>query len=108
MLGKRCEKGGLSKLCLVGDCAYPARPYMLVPFKGSKEGLPESKYYWNFVQSSTHMPVERAFGMLKARFHILLKRCDMDLHNVPSVVAACLVLHNICLVHKDRFDMQWT
>ncbi|MCO5612014.1 hypothetical protein L7F22_066276 [Adiantum nelumboides] len=40
-LGKRCENGMLNKFCLVGDCAYFARPYMLVPFKGSKDGLPD-------------------------------------------------------------------
>ena len=88
-LGQRCQRGELGKFCLVGDCAYPARPYMLVPFKGCKEGLSHAKYYWNFIQSSTRMPVERAFGMLNARFQILLKRCDMNLRYVPDVVC-CL------------------
>ncbi|MCO5566581.1 hypothetical protein L7F22_020258 [Adiantum nelumboides] len=106
-LGKRCENGMLNEFCFVEDCAYSARPYMLVPFKGSKDGLPDDKYYWNFIQSSTRMAVERAFGMLKARFRILLKRCDMDLRNMPSLVVACLVLHNICVVHKDQFNMEW-
>ncbi|KAI5082559.1 hypothetical protein GOP47_0002302, partial [Adiantum capillus-veneris] len=45
--------------------------------------------------------------MLKARFRILLKRCDMDLRNMPSVVVACLVMHNLCIVHKDHFNMDW-
>ncbi|MCO5579535.1 hypothetical protein L7F22_033391 [Adiantum nelumboides] len=106
-LGKRCEKGMLNEFCLVEDCAYFARPYMLVPFKGSKEGLYDDKYYWNFIQLSTRMAMERAFDMLKTRFCILLKRCDMDLHNTPSLIVACLVLHNICLVHKDQFNMEW-
>ncbi|MCO5575988.1 hypothetical protein L7F22_029795 [Adiantum nelumboides] len=48
-LGKRCENGMLNEFCLVEDCAYSARPYMLVPFKGSKDGLPDDKYYWNFI-----------------------------------------------------------
>ncbi len=106
-IGQRCARGWFGNYCLVGDCAYPARPYMLVPFKGCKEGLYHLKYYWNFIQSSTRMPVERAFGMLKARFRILLKRCDMDLHHVPDLVAACLVLHNVCICHNDSFDMDW-
>ncbi|MCO5602746.1 hypothetical protein L7F22_056884, partial [Adiantum nelumboides] len=105
-LGQKCVKGELGKYCLVGDCAYPARPYMLVPFKGCKEGISHQRYHWNFIPSSTRMAVKRAFGMLKARFGILLKRCDMDLHNVPDVVA-CLVLHNICICHGDSFDMEW-
>ena len=62
-LGQRCARGEFNNYCLVGDCAYPARPYMLVPFKGCKEGLSPMKYHWNFIQSSTRMPVEQAFGI---------------------------------------------
>ncbi|MCO5575992.1 hypothetical protein L7F22_029799 [Adiantum nelumboides] len=97
----------LKEFCLVGDCAYFARPYMMVPFKGSKDGLPDDKYYWNFIHASTRMAVERAFGMLKTHFGILLKHCDMDLRNMPSIVVAFLVLPNICVVHKDQFNMEW-
>lgn len=53
----------------------------------------------SFIQSSTRMPVERACGMLKARFCILLKRCDMDLQYVPDLGAACLVLPKICYLY---------
>ncbi|MCO5572949.1 hypothetical protein L7F22_026711 [Adiantum nelumboides] len=53
------------------------------------------------------MPVERAFGMLKARWRILLKRYDMQLHNVPKMVRTCLVLHNMCIIHADAFDDRW-
>ncbi|MCO5555405.1 hypothetical protein L7F22_008951 [Adiantum nelumboides] len=45
--------------------------------------------------------------MLKAHFRIFLKRCDMDLSNVPCMVAACLVLHNMCILHRDDFDIEW-
>ncbi|MCO5576370.1 hypothetical protein L7F22_030180 [Adiantum nelumboides] len=106
-IGQACARDELGNYCLVGDYAYPARPYMLVPFKGCKEELSRLKYYWNFIQSSTRMPVERAFGMLKARFRVLLKRCDMNLRYVPDLVAACLVLHNICIQHGESFDMEW-
>ncbi|MCO5552345.1 hypothetical protein L7F22_005856 [Adiantum nelumboides] len=106
-IGQACARGELDNFCLVGDRAYPARPYMLVPFKGCKEGLSRLKYYWNFIQSSARMPVERAFGMLKARIRILLKRCDMNLCYVPDLVAACPVLHNICIQHGESFDMEW-
>ncbi|MCO5576058.1 hypothetical protein L7F22_029865 [Adiantum nelumboides] len=83
-LGQRCASSALSKYCLLGDCAYLARVWMLPPFKGSKDGLSPQEYFWNYIQSSSRMPVERAFGTLKARFRILLKRCDMLLQNVPK------------------------
>ena len=31
----------------------------------------------------------------------------MDLQNVPNMVATCLVLHNMCIVHRDSFIVDW-
>ena len=36
-----------------------------------------------------------------------MKRLDVHLHKVPTAVAACCTLHNICEVHGDEFDQQW-
>lgn len=104
-LGRKCEARGLGNYCLLlGDCAYPTHFWMLPPFKGSKDGLLLEWYHWNYIQSSSRMPVEHGFGMLKARFRIMLKRCDMLLQNVPKMVHTCLVLHNMCIVNGDAFD----
>ncbi|MCO5573140.1 hypothetical protein L7F22_026905 [Adiantum nelumboides] len=51
--------------------------------------------------------MERAYGIMKSRFRILLKRCDMLLSNVPKMVATCMVLHNMCIIHGDAFDEAW-
>ena len=105
-IGQYCEAGKLAPYTLVGDAAYPCRPWMLAPFRGSKDGLSREEYHWNYVQSSTRMAVERAFGMLKGRWQILLKRIDVHLKNVPDLVATCLILHNMCLVFGDTFWKQ--
>ena len=102
-IGKFCEDGRLSPYALVGDAAYPCRPWMLAPYKGHKDGLTKEEYNWNFVQSSTRMCVERAFSMLKGRWRILLKRIDVNLKNVPNLVSTCLVLHNMCIIFGDIF-----
>lgn len=102
-IGQYCEADKLAPYALVGDAAYPCRPWMLGPFKGSKDGLSREEYHWNFLQSSTRMCVERAFGMLKGRWRILLKRVDVQLKNVPDVVSTCLVLHNMCIIFGDSF-----
>ena len=102
-IGNFCEQGRLAPYVLVGDAAYPCRPWMLAPFKGHKDGLTREEYHWNYVQSSTRMCVERAFGMLKGRWRILLKRVDVHLKNVPDLVSTCLLLHNICIIFGDTF-----
>ena len=102
-IGNYCEAGRLSPYVLVGDAAYPCRPWMLAPFKGHKDGLTREEYHWNYVQSSTRMCVERAFGMLKGRWRILLKRMDVHLKNVPDLVSTCLLHHNICIIFGDDF-----
>jgi hypothetical protein len=76
---------------------------MLAPFKGHKDGLTREEYHWKYAQNNTRMCVERAFGMLKGRWRILLKRIDVQLTNVPDLVSTCLVLHNMCIIFGDTF-----
>ena len=92
---------------LIGDIAYPMCLWFYSPFKGEKASLSREKQYWNFIQSSTRMAVERAFGMLKGRWRILLKKMYMPLCSIPDMITACLYLHNLCLIHADEFDMNW-
>ena len=106
-IGKKFLHGKFKPYKLIGNATYPMRPCFILPFKGSKSGLSREKQYWNFIQSSTMMVVERAFGILKRRWQILLKRIDIPLHNVPDVVIACICLHNLGLIYTDGFDMRW-
>ena len=53
------------------------------------------------------MVVENAFGRLKGRWRCLLKRNDAATEDVPTIISACCVLHNICEVHKEQFDETW-
>ena len=92
---------------LIGDAAYPMRPWFYSPFKGVQDELSKEKAHWNFIQSSTRMVVERAFGCLKGRWRILLKRIDVPLENLPDLVTTCICLHNLCIIHGDGFNMQW-
>ena len=62
---------------------------------------------FNYRQSRARMPVENAFGRLKGRWRCLLKRMDFVLENVPNVVAACVVLHNLCEMYGDHFESEW-
>ena len=64
-VGRACIEGRFLPYKLIGDAAYPVRPWMWSPFKGCYDGLESYKAHWDFIQSSTQMCVEHAFGILK-------------------------------------------
>ena len=35
------------------------------------------------------------------------QRLDVNVSDVPRLVAACCTLHNICEIHGDTFDEEW-
>jgi hypothetical protein len=92
---------------LIGDAVYPMKPWFYSPFKGEREGLSRAKAHWNYIQSSTRMAVERAFGILKGWWRIILKRVDMPLRHLPNLFTTCICLYNLCIIYKDNFDNAW-
>jgi hypothetical protein len=80
---------------------------MYCPFKGGKTTLCGKEANWNFIQSSTRMCVERAFGILKGRWRVIMKRCEVPLRSMPDIVATCIVLHNLCIVNKEGIEEDW-
>ena len=48
-----------------------------------------------------------AFGRLKEWWRRLNKKIDMHVNNVPNVVLACCILHNVCEIHGDEFNEEW-
>ena len=47
--------------------------------------------------------MEQAFGVLKSRFRILKGVELRTLKEVPNVILACMVLHNICIDQHDTW-----
>jgi hypothetical protein len=80
---------------------------MYCPFKGNSDRLEYYKAHGNFIQSSTYICVERAFGILKGRWKIIHKRADVLLRSMADIVSTCIVLHNLCIITKDKFDSIW-
>ena len=37
-----------------------------------------------------------------------MKRNDTDISFMPTLVSACSILHNLCEVHGDDFDDDWS
>ena len=43
----------------------------------------------------------------EGRWLSLLKRNNVSIDHMTTLIAACCILHNMCEVHKDSFDAQW-
>jgi hypothetical protein len=53
------------------------------------------------------MCVEYAFEILKGRWRIIQKRVDVPLRSMANIVSTCIVLYNLCIITKDKFDSIW-
>ena len=89
---------------ILADRGYPLLSWCITPFKMGPMGVPLSKeeLWFNKKHSSTRMSVERAFGILKARFKEIGTKSSLKLEFLPTVVHSCCILHNILLASKDR------
>ena len=91
---------------VIGDSAYPMLPWLMKPYNQPSVDSSEKRTY-NHRISRGRIVVEIAFGRLKARWRRPLKRNDILIKNVPTVVSAAFVLHNICEIHGECFDKSW-
>ncbi|XP_066596515.1 putative nuclease HARBI1 [Prorops nasuta] len=90
---------------IIGDAAYANHNHLLVPFRDNGHLTVRQKNY-NFCLSSTRMAVERAIGLLKIRFRILLDCLPLtDIRKIPEFIIACCVLHNICILQNDEMTV---
>lgn len=82
---------------LLGDKGYPLLDWLMTPYRQRRNQLiDEDRQCYNDIHSETRIVVEHAFGWLKARFRRLL--ClSVDIFNVPNVIIACCILHNVCI-----------
>ena len=89
---------------IVADRGYPLLSWCITPFKMGPMGtaLTNEEVWFNRKHSSTRMCVERAFGILKARFKEIGGNSSLKRNFLPTVVHTCCVLHNILLASKDR------
>lgn len=64
--------------------------------------MDERKRTFNHVHSSTRMAIEKAFGVLVARWRFTGKYIYvLDQLKINNVITACCILHNMCIDLRD-------
>lgn len=77
---------------LIGDDAFALGENLLKPFSGNH--LIKEQELFNKKLSSARVKVENAFGILAARFRVLLTTIALSPEKVTKIVIACCYLHN--------------
>ncbi|XP_015276457.1 PREDICTED: uncharacterized protein LOC107118608 [Gekko japonicus] len=100
------EIGGVAmRPVLLGGPACPLRPWLMKPYPPEASGGPRERF--NAVLSRCRVAVSYAFERLKGRWRCLLKRLDVAEKNVPLVILACCILHNLCESRNEAMQDGW-
>ena len=81
---------------ITGDSAYQLLKWLVKPYPDRGHLTPDEREF-NKKLSAARSVVERAFGMLKGRWRLLLKKVEQQTRTLRKTVLAACVLHNICV-----------
>uniref|UniRef100_A0A1J3GIC8 Putative nuclease HARBI1 n=1 Tax=Noccaea caerulescens TaxID=107243 RepID=A0A1J3GIC8_NOCCA len=105
LLYQRANNGGLLKgLWVAGGPGHPLLDWVLVPY--TQQNLTWTQHAFNEKMSDVQRVAKEAFGRLKGRWACLQKRTEVKLLDLPTVLGACCVLHNICEIRDDKMDQE--
>jgi hypothetical protein len=100
---KKTIAGKEIPLLVLGDPAYPLLSWLMKSFPDNGSLSVQQKTF-NYRLSKARVVVEHAYGR---RWRCLLKRNDIAVHDLPKIVAACCILHNICEINGENFSDGW-
>ncbi|KAK8651419.1 hypothetical protein V6N13_141020 [Hibiscus sabdariffa] len=99
---QRANKGGLKDVWIVGNSGYPLKDWLLVPY--THHNLTWAQHGFNEKIGEVQNLAKEAFARLKRRWACLQKRTEIKLQELPMVLGACCVLHNICEMTNEEMD----
>ncbi|KNA09698.1 hypothetical protein SOVF_151220, partial [Spinacia oleracea] len=101
-LYQRGNQGLLKGVWIVGGGGYPLMDWILVPY--NQQNLTWTQHAFNEKIGDVQTVGKDAFARLKGRWSCLQKRTEVKLQELPVVLGACCVLHNICEMRGEELD----
>lgn len=101
-LYQRANRGALKDVWIVGNSGYPLMDWVLVPY--THQNLTWTQHAFNEKIGEVQRVAKEAFARLKGRWSCLQKRTEVKLQDLPVVLGACCVLHNICEMRNEQID----
>lgn len=103
-LYQRANSGFLRDVWVVGGSGYPLLDWVMVPY--ARQNLTWTQHTFNEKIGQIQKVAKDAFARLKGRWSCLQKRTEVKLLDLPVVLGACCVLHNICEAMNEEMDPQ--
>lgn len=101
-LHQRAANGLLKGVWIVGGSGYPLMDWVLVPY--TQQHLTWTQHAFNEKIGEIQSVAKDAFARLKGRWFCLQKRTEVKLQDLPVVLGACCVLHNICELRNEEIE----
>jgi len=102
VLYQRGNAGLIHDRWIVGGTGYPLTDWLLVPY--THQNLTWTQHAFNEKMGEVTKIARDAFARLKGRWSCLQKRTEGKLQDLPAVLGACVVLHNICEMRGETLD----
>ena len=80
---------------IVGDSAFPLQTWLMKPFTNAI--LTPNQRYFNYRLSRARIVTEGAYGQLKGRWRVLLRKSE---RRVRITTLACMLMHNVCIMRS--------
>eukprot|EP00918_Siedleckia_nematoides_P032245 GHVU01069789.1.p1 GENE.GHVU01069789.1~~GHVU01069789.1.p1 ORF type:complete len:180 (+),score=4.19 GHVU01069789.1:3-542(+) len=84
-------------LYILADNGYPQVPYTMTPFNRLETPHGVGRAAYNNYLSEVRATIERTFGLLVGKWRILKRPLCSKFSNHPSIIEACIRLHNYCI-----------
>lgn len=101
-LYQRANNGLLKDVWVVGSSGYPLMDWVLVPY--TQPHLTWTQHAFNEKIGEIQRVAKDSFARLKGRWSCLQKRTEVKLQDLPVVLGACCVLHNICEMRNEEIE----